>query len=768
MGAFSKRLGILVLVLAGCTSRGRTDEAVRASGAALGAAGAGGDEPMYVWQQKVLRPTHHSREMVYDRARQRTFMWDAHSESISRFVTSMWEWNGSVGTWAQRPESSEALRNADRYFSAGGARVYDTTRNKMVIPDSLNGFWEWDGGAGTWTLRGQPDARLHWAFGMIYDAERQKFVIVSAENSTAYNVHVFEWDPSDASFSERTTTGAPPGRLSSAVAWDAARRKVVMFGGLAASLSSRLSDIWEWDPTTGAWEERHPTRPGPQARWTYAVAYHEAREHVFVFGGSDPAPMNDLWEWDGAAGEWISHPFGATSAVPAGGVDYSLVYDSTRETLELFGSTFSVSETSGAGGLDTFDWDDDAQIWIDRRTPAGRQAPSLAYDPASARTVLFGGSTSDNTFNDVWGYDGATEVWHQNAIPAPRPLARWFGSLVADERRETLLLIGGSAGAMNGTWELDAIRGTWTDRTPASGGPVAHFATAAYDSIRGKVLFFGGEVGRPVNNDLWEWDGDDGTWMLLPIENPKPAPRDNVLSAFDAARNRYVVFGGYDSVAGKTYDDTWEWNPSDSTWTERLPVGSFGLDKGVIGMFYDALRERVVMVGSGPDSGDLLRDVWEWDGGVGNWGHVSIATDPVPPTRANPGLAFDPVRRAAVLFSGFSSFDRTDTWELHVSCPASSPTCVTTPPPPDAGTGTGGSSLGGSGGSSNAGADAGGASGSSTGGSSNRGGAGNAAGSSNAGEGPAGEGGEEAPPSRSSDDDSGCGCRVHSRGPSRA
>src|SRR5262245_47897547 len=87
-----------------------------------------------------------------------------------------------------------------------------------------------------------------------------------------------------------------PPRSSSAVAYDSARERVVLFGGSAAH--QELADTWEWDGS--AWIHRQPST-SPPARFAHCMAYDSARRRVVLFGGRDAnsALLNDTWEWDG-------------------------------------------------------------------------------------------------------------------------------------------------------------------------------------------------------------------------------------------------------------------------------------------------------------------------------------------------------------------------------------------------------------------------------------------------------------------------------------
>src|SRR5262249_37338654 len=129
-----------------------------------------------------------------------------------------------------------------------------------------------------------------------------------------------------------------------------------------------------------------------------------------------------------------------------------------------------------------------------------------------------------------------------------------------------VVLFGGKAAEELGdTWEWDGT--SWTQRT-GSGGPRARFGHAmVYDAARGKTLLIGGtgddlDAGR---GDPWQWDGS--AWSPLTPARA-PSPRSRLAIAYDAVRERVVLFGGF-SASGEYLGDTWEWDGT--SWTQLTP-----------------------------------------------------------------------------------------------------------------------------------------------------------------------------------------------------
>ena len=91
-----------------------------------------------------------------------------------------------------------------------------------------------------------------------------------------------------------------PSRDGAALAYDAARRQAVLFGGFDNTHS--LADTWLWDGH--GWSEAHPS-VSPPARDGATMAYDPASRTVLLFGGTyQPdtrvsTELDDTWSWDG-------------------------------------------------------------------------------------------------------------------------------------------------------------------------------------------------------------------------------------------------------------------------------------------------------------------------------------------------------------------------------------------------------------------------------------------------------------------------------------
>jgi hypothetical protein len=200
-------------------------------------------------------------------------------------------------------------------------------------------------------------------------------------------------------------------------------------------------------------------------------------------------------------------------------------------------------------------------------------------------------------------------------------------------------------------FQLPAVAANWVQRSPATHPSNRHYPKLAYDSARGRTVMFGGFDGSSSYlQDTWTWDGTNWTDMN-PASNPGGRMEHAV--AYDGGRQRVVLFGGRAKV---DLGDTWEW--SGTNWEQMSPATSPSVRRGAT-MVYDSARGRVVLWGGFNDTSTHLQDTWEWDGT--NW-ELKAPTSR-PSARYEHAMAYDLARQRAVMFGGDQAGNLQDTWE---------------------------------------------------------------------------------------------------------
>ncbi len=293
-------------------------------------------------------------------------------------------------------------------------------------------------------------------------------------------------------------------------------------------------------------------------RNAHAMAYDSRRGRVVLFGGADEAKVcGDTWEWDGKTWTRVSDTGPGPRTFPA------MVYDSVRQKVVLFGGNrvlFGKSPVENRFLNDTWEWDGQRWLQIQVEGPPPRAEAAIAFDARRGRVVLFGGHNHSregrNRLGDTWEWDGSKWMQIKTTGPSPR----------------------------NG-------------------------AAQVYDSVRGKIVLFGGATEKGLSGETWEWDGKE--W----VENRAALTvgRFNCVMAYDVAQRKVIRFGG--RYAGKPVGDTWEYDFN--TW--KQVVGSTGPEaRNHAAMVYDEKRRKIVLFG-GHDLGThetttIFGDTWEWGG----------------------------------------------------------------------------------------------------------------------------------------------------------
>lgn len=296
----------------------------------------------------------------------------------------------------------------------------------------------------------------------------------------------------------------------------------------------------------------------------------------------------------------------------------TMVADRATGKLVLFGGRIREPNTV-AYANDTWTWSGKAWKRLSPPTvPRPRAEAAMAADPVTGTAVLFGGevvlspqTTQGTTFNDTWVWDGRAKTWTEH-FPVVSPPARIGAAMAPDPVAGTVVLFGGSVGVLRerlaDTWTWDGTAGTWTLQTPAVSPPPRTDATMAYDKKRRQVVLFGGlgvdpEDARntPLLNDTWTWDGATGTWTQHTPPVSPPA-RFQASMAYDAARQRVVLFGGDDFVlrpvpngTNTAANDTWTWDGT--TWTEQAPLTPPEPRTNAVMAYHPGTRKTVLFSG---------------------------------------------------------------------------------------------------------------------------------------------------------------------------
>jgi cysteine-rich repeat protein len=452
--------------------------------------------------------------------------------------------------------------------------------------------------------------------GLAFDAARRRVVLFGGKDGNGIDVSgTYEWDGTD--WHDRSHANGPSRRAFVQLAYDSARQRTVMFGGktedLATSTVTWHSDTWEWDGQ--AWTQIAATG-GPPAG-NYGTTYDPVTGRVVAFNGSD------FWYFENGA--WTSAAASLPTPVEAS-LSRSLAFDTARGRVYDFSVSDAVSVQYAL-----FEWDGSAWHALPLPPSVPDRGAKLFYRTARRRLTLV---ETDQT----WEWDGAAWVLVGSLQDPSRTHV-----MVYDPLRGTTLMFGGGVRGEPGpfTWIWDGS--TWSDAAPTHSPPARFGHAMAYDPTTRQVVMFGG-ASTPNQRlaDTWIWDGED--WSEAQPAS-SPSAREGHSMVYDAARGEIVLFGG-----GLTWpdfrNDTWTWNGQ--TWIEQHPTGVLPHPRALSGLTYDPIRRDVVLFG-GEGTTEMYQDVptWSWNGA--GWARVPV---PGISYRAGPADVYDPNLRATMLIGG--------------------------------------------------------------------------------------------------------------------
>lgn len=459
----------------------------------------------------------------------------------------------------------------------------------------------------------------------------------------------------------RPAQSGPPSRIQDTWVYDSVSARFLMFGGYDLNWN-RLNDIWEYNAASKTWTDVSPVAGArPQRRSGQTMVFDPVRRVVIVFGGllDDFSYLNDTWEWSTVTKTWTNV---TPAASPSARQGARLVHDAANDRLVLFGGV-----DANTFYADTWAWNLSARTWIRLTTTAssplgrtfvGRTFAGATFNPTAGHGVtIFGGigyPTGSNTvtdFNDIWELRGT--VWTDVTPAGGSPPGRGWTQLVWDPLLNRIVMFGGfrvgaPALSYGDTWSF--VNGGWSEIVPQASAPPARDSHGmAYDTARNKIVVFGGYL-----PDVIELDG--ATWTLA-LRTDWPPTQDRHLMAYDSDRDVLFLYGG-GSV------ESWEYTVATQTWAWFLGGGPGG--RAGASMVYERARQKMLLFGgrtrSAGQLGSKNADTWQWDTATRTWTNVSPAVSPA--ARDDHAMAYDAAHNRVVLFGGRNAAGAAlgDTW----------------------------------------------------------------------------------------------------------
>jgi hypothetical protein len=605
--------------------------------------------------------------MIYDPLRDRLLVFGG--VSYRGPSSEVWQLNLSAGPhWQPLTVGGAGPAPRSRHTA-----VYDRLRDRVIVFGGYDGA-EYKNDVWALDLDGPPTwSRLEPAAGpsprgwhaAVFDATRGRMVVYGGADggSTFGDVWALSLDDSPT-WTQLAPAGTGPGpRFSSPAVYDAPRDRIVFYGGIDGSNTTR-TDVWALSLAgPPAWSEILPAGTPPSLRNGASAIFDPIRQRLVLFAGGTGRPnLNETWALAlGAAPAWTQ----LVPASPPGGRQFhAAAYDPIGDRLLVFGGSDGPI-LSGTWALSL----SATEAWIPFSSTR-RRGHLAAYDEPRRRLLVFGGDDG-GVLDDVWelGLD-AQAAWLRLTPAGTPPAARAFHAGVYDPQRDRLIIFGGRDSApRNDTWEL-SLSGAlaWRRLLPGGGAPSARIDHAAvYDPVRRRMIVFGGAGDGAVYNDVWALSlSGSPTWTQLSPLGAAPVARGGAMAIYDPGRDRVVIFGGY-SKSLVCLDDTWELRLAGTpTWSRLYPAGAVPDARLAAAAVYDPQRDREILLG-GTDLISYFSDAWQLSlSDTLAWTRLTpVGTGPL--SRSDHKAVYDAPADRVVLFGGggLGGGLLNDTWALH-------------------------------------------------------------------------------------------------------
>lgn len=403
--------------------------------------------------------------------------------------------------------------------------------------------------------------------------------------------------------------------------------------------------------------------------YRYLTFYDPANQRLVIF--KDGATTHSVYQLDIAGNAWIAPIETAVTSGPKEPRHCAYLYDAGTSRHFLLGEP---GELAAATGLNVWQLTVPALTFAVQAQTGGVPAGFLngaqaAYDPGSALALVFGGDRG------AAGYSGSLlsldlsvagiASWGSVAVSGETVPARAFGAFAVMGSRA--ILFGGrdGRGCYGDLWDFNVA--SLASVSVSGLSPIdflpqgRRWAAGAWVSSLDEGYVFGGLTPHGESNELWVLRYDAGgpgvSWSRVTPAGTAPLARAGASLVLDGARNRLLLFGGFDSAG--LYSDVHAFDLALRQWSLLAPTGTAPVGRWASAACLQGNRLFIYGGKQDTDSVDfssgLLSDVHVLDftsGPDGAW--AALPTLAMPDARMGATAGFEAATGRLLVHGGYT------------------------------------------------------------------------------------------------------------------
>ncbi|MBN1390950.1 MAG: hypothetical protein JXA22_09955 [Candidatus Thermoplasmatota archaeon] len=427
----------------------------------------------------------------------------------------------------------------------------------------LTEFWVYDIVTNQWQfIPTHPDMyRLYGARMFFRQIDNTVNIWGGLISGSTENQMLWTYDTVLGTWSNRTFTDAPSGRLMYADHYSPESDRFVVFAGRYYSggggQASRYRDMNYLDLGTMDWSS-FPLTYSASSTNNGIFAFDSASQRIYYVGPNTGFYNGTayIYYWDIANKEWFGPYYNPGTENPHSRSNAGLCFDAKNMTVYMYGGGYTTGQGPSTRyydladiwklDLDNFEW---TKI-LDTAGPQKRQGFPMIFNEHDGRIYMFGGyhhpsesSSSTEIREDFYRFDPMLKIFQTLSLTGTTPGGRYGSGMVHEYENDYLYIYGGTENTSpspterRDLWRYDLRYGTWTVLSQTSS--TRTYAKLDYDPLTKELYMTGGG-----SDDILRYRILEDKWYSDWYPVPNPGTLTGHAHYFDPISRDLWVFGG--------------------------------------------------------------------------------------------------------------------------------------------------------------------------------------------------------------------------------